>query len=66
MTINTLGYIKFRTHRVHIARDDSHIYCFKMTNSRCDLEVFEDQEQAADYILTPFASVVYEVNLSED
>ena len=66
MTINTLGYIKFRTHRVHIARDDDHIYCFKMTNNRCDLEVFEDQEQAADYILTPFASVVYEVNLSED
>lgn len=64
MTINTLGYIKFKTYRVHIARDDLHIYCFKMTNSRCDLEVFEDQEAAADYILTPFPSIVYEVELS--
>lgn len=61
MTITTIGYIKFKTHTVHVSRSDHCIYCFKMNLTRCDLEIFTDQEEAADYILAPFASVEYEV-----
>lgn len=67
MTISTVGYIKFKTHAVHIARDhEDRIYCFKMTHTRCDLEIFDDQDLAADYILEPFATIVYGVNLEEE
>jgi hypothetical protein len=66
MTISTVGYIKFKTHAVHISRCCGRIYCFKMTHTRCDLEIFDDQESAADYILEPFATIVYGVNLEEE
>jgi hypothetical protein len=66
MTIKTLGYIKFKTHTVHVAQQCDRIYCFKSTDSRCDIEIFTDQESAADYILTPFASIVYEVIWPEE
>jgi hypothetical protein len=66
MTITTIGYIKFKTHTVHVSRQGSRIYCFKSTDSRCDIEIFTDQESAADYILTPFASIVYEVIWPEE
>jgi hypothetical protein len=64
----TLGYIQFPTHRVHISKDDrsDHIYCFKSTPSRCDLASFIDIDEASDYILAPFPSLVCELILNED
>lgn len=68
MTIRTLGYIQFKTHSVTISKDseDHRIYCFKHTDTRCDLESFTDEDQAADYILRPFPALVYELVLGGD
>ena len=65
MTIRTLGYIQFKTHSVAISKDsdDHRIYCFKSTRNRCDLESFDDEESAAEFILTPFPTVVYELKM---
>ena len=68
MTIRTLGYIQFKTHNVYISQDDSTqlIHCFKATQTRCDLQTFNDQEAACDYIMTPFDSLVYELVIAGD
>jgi len=68
MTIHALGYIQFKTHSVSISRDCDHlrIYCFKHTVDRCDLESFTDIELAAEYILAPFPSIVYELQFPGD
>jgi hypothetical protein len=68
MTIRTLGYIQFKTHNVSISQDTDTqlIHCFKATQTRCDLQTFTDQEEACDYILAPFNSLVYELVIPED
>ena len=67
MTIHKLGYIQFKTHSVSVCKDDDlRIYCFKSTKTRCDYQSFDSQELAADYILAPFPSVVYELVFPED
>jgi hypothetical protein len=68
MTIHSLGYIKFRTHTVAVSQDSetNHIYCFKHTSSRCELESFSDQELAAEYILTPLSSLGYHLVIPGD
>jgi hypothetical protein len=65
MTIRALGYIQFKTHRVLVSKDTDHdrIYCFKATDTRCDIESFDSEELAADYILAPFPALVYELVL---
>lgn len=61
MTIRTIGYVQFKTHQVHISKDtDSQlIYCFKATDTRCDLQTFDNEDAASDYILEPFNNIVY-------
>jgi hypothetical protein len=68
MTIRTLGYIQFKTHNAYISQDDNSqlIYCFKATQTRCDLQTFTDQDAACDYILKPFDSLVYELVIAGD
>lgn len=63
MTIHSLGYIEFKTHRVLVSKDSDHdrIYCFKHTDNRCDLASFDSEDQAADYILAPFPALVYQL-----
>lgn len=63
MTIQTIGYVQFKTHQVHISKDSNsdRIYCFKATKTRCDLQTFTDEDAACDYILEPFKSIVYEL-----
>lgn len=65
MTIQALGYIQFKTHSVAVSKDTDtlRIYCFKATDTRCDIESFIDLELAADYILAPFPVLVYELVL---
>ena len=65
MTIRALGYVQFKTHQVHISKDDlsDRIYCFKSTNTRCDYAVFDSEDAASDYILAPFPVLVYELVL---
>ena len=65
MTIQALGYIQFKTHSVAVSKDTDtlRVYCFKATDTRCDIESFIDLELAADYILEPFPVLVYELVL---
>lgn len=62
----TIGYLQFPTHTVKISRDGDRIYCFKSTDTRCDLASFTDQEEASMYIMRPFPSLVYEIKFPED
>ena len=63
MTIQPLGYVTFKTHQVYISKDtDSDlIHCFKATTNRCDMQTFDNEEAASDYILEPFNAIVYEL-----
>jgi len=66
--LDYIAHMQFRTHAVHIRQDpeSGRIYCFKYTPSRCDLASFESGDQAADYILEPFTSLVWYVSVVED
>lgn len=68
MTIQSLGWVEFKTHRVTVSQDDENhrIYCFKHTKSQCDFASFDREDEAAEYIITPLSSIQYYVNLSED
>ena len=61
MTIQPIGYVQFKTHQVYISKDlDSNlIHCFKATDNRCDLQTFDNEDAASDYILEPFNNIVY-------
>jgi hypothetical protein len=67
-SIKSLGYIQFTTHTVQVSHDidSDHYVCFKSTDTRCDIDTFKDLNQAVDYILEPFPSLVYTVALGED
>ena len=61
MTIRALGYVQFKTHQVHISKDSDTdlIHCFKATDDRCDMQIFDNEDSACDYILAPFNNIVY-------
>ena len=67
-TIRSLGYIKFRTHSVHVSRDldSGHYVCFKSTDSHCDFDILTSQDSAVDYILAPMKTLVYYVEIVGD
>lgn len=44
--------INFRTHNAHVRVYEDKIVCFKYTRRQCRLEVFTDQEEAADFLFT--------------
>jgi hypothetical protein len=65
--LSKIGYIKFKTHTVLVSKDPSdpdRIYCFKSTDTRCDIQSFLDESSAADYILEPMPTVVYYVKIT--
>ena len=65
--LRKIGYIQFKTHTVLISKDlddPCRIYCFKTTDTRCDIESFVDETSAADYILEPMPSTVYYVKIT--
>lgn len=61
MTIQPIGYVQFKTHQVYISKDldTDIIHCFKATDNRCDLQTFDNEDAASDYILEPFNNIVY-------
>jgi len=61
MTIQPIGYVQFKTHQVYISKDldTDLIHCFKATDDRCDLQTFDNEDAASDYILEPFNNIVY-------
>lgn len=68
MTIETLGWVQFKTHRVVVSKDEfsDRIYCFKHTPTRCELESFETEWEAAEYIIAPMNTLQYYVEFGED
>ena len=62
MIIN-LAQITFPTHTVHISRDDTDgtIVCFKYDCSACDFESFQDETEAADWMLMAIPTYSYTV-----
>jgi hypothetical protein len=68
MTIRALGYVQFKTHHVYISKDtvSDYIHCFKATPTRCDMQIFADEDSACDYILEPMPTIVYSLVIAED
>lgn len=59
--------IQFNTHTVSVNLDDNGIYhVFKYTTDRCELESFENREDAEEYILYPLPSINYSLIIHED
>jgi hypothetical protein len=59
--------VKFKTHAVSITvQDDGRINCFKHThnNEVCDYETFTNKELASEYVIAPFPSAKWVVELS--
>lgn len=67
MTIQSLGWIQFKTHRVAVSKDSEsdRIYCFKHTDTRCDMASFNDEAEAADYILEPMPTLEYYIDYDD-
>ncbi|MFM8761184.1 MAG: hypothetical protein ACKOD7_06560 [Polynucleobacter victoriensis] len=59
--------MQFKTHAVKVTHHTAtgRVICFKFDNQKCDIECFEDYDQAADYILEPFPIYHYEVVVRE-
>ena len=53
--IESLAHIRLSSHCVHIAQDGDSglIHCFKYNNHDCQFEQFDNQFDAADFILEP-------------
>ena len=65
MTIHKLGTVQFPTYKVVVSKDDlsDRIYCFKHTNTRCELESFDSEGSAAEYIISPMTRIEYRLEL---
>ena len=56
----------FSTHGVLVTKfDTGEVRCWKYTNSRCDYESFCSEEAAIEYIITPFPSLGWQVEITE-
>ena len=66
--LETLAHLNFPRYRVVVTVDSiSHrIHCFKYTPTRCDFEVFDDQESAENYILEPLPGIMYQLQVHDD
>lgn len=65
--MTSVGTIQFNTHTVSVNFDDDGIYhVFKYSNDRCELESFDNREDAEEYILYPMPSIQYSLIINED
>lgn len=64
------AYIEFRTHAVIIYRDCEKITCFKFAGNQltaiCDIESFDNEVEASEYIIKPFPTDRYEILLYQE
>jgi hypothetical protein len=59
--------IVFNTHSVQVRQnEDGPIHVFKYTDSRCEMETFDNREDAEEYVLCPFSSVDYSLVIHDD
>ena len=65
--LTRITHIRFTTHQVYISQDDrNRLFCFKSNEVACDMAVFDNQHDAADYILEPLSYVTYRVTFEDD
>jgi hypothetical protein len=55
----------FATHGIRVRRENGRIYCWKYTNYRYDYEYFDDEESALEYIVKPFPTIGWHVEITE-
>lgn len=63
MAYQFLAEMTFRTHKNIIHIMDDKFYCFKYTNERCDIMSFTNQKECVEWIITPFPSLIYHVEI---
>lgn len=59
MRPETYPEIFFKTHRATIRVDGDKIYCFKYVNDRCDFDIFTNYDEATEWIINPFPTLIY-------
>ena len=65
--LTRITHIKFTSHQVYISQDDKNkLFCFKSNEVCCDMAVFDNQHDAADYILEPLSYIHYRVTFEDD
>jgi hypothetical protein len=57
--------ITFPTHEVRASRRDGKTLCWKINEDRVDFEVFDTDESALEYIITPFPTIQWHLTLEE-
>jgi hypothetical protein len=64
---STICHIRTATHSVHVSQDldTGTLYCFKYTDQRCDYDQFESSWEATEYVLEPFPSQQYYVDMGD-
>lgn len=63
---NLIFEVTFNTHGVRVRRtDDGKVSCWKYTSTRVDYEVFDNEELSLNYIVTPFPSLGWSLELNE-
>jgi hypothetical protein len=61
--MNDSSPLQFKTHKANMYMIGPTIYCFKYANDRCDLASFTNPEEAREWLITPFPTVVYKTVL---
>ena len=65
--MTNLCTIHFNTHSISVNLDENGTYhVFKYSDNRCELESFQDREEAEEYILYPLPCVEYSLIIHED
>jgi hypothetical protein len=65
--LTRITHIRFTSHQVYISQDDKgRLFCFKSNECACDMAVFHNQHDAADYILEPLSYIHYRVTFEDD
>lgn len=65
--VTKFAKIQFKTHTSHIGRtDDDQLVVFKHNRDYCDIDVFPDNDLAADYISSPLPDLHYFARQTED
>ena len=59
--------MRFKTHGVKVSKlKNGEIRCFKYTNSRFDYVIFHNELDAIDYMIEPFPSLQWKVEINEE
>lgn len=62
-----LGFeMTFNTHQVRVIKCTTGIRCWKQDLFHVDFAIFDDEDTALDYIVTPFPSIHWHIEMPAD